>query len=538
MRLPCLLPAVLAALTTIAPTQSPIVATTGEPELVETGSSGYSFALSEAEYQKEAQRLATDARFIPMTKQPAGLSDKARFGVGFVLEERNRCWAIDGDAASGYTFYGDVNGNGDLSDDAPRRFVDEQGKPTLRMAMESPAAGGETHPILMKLQLERMTPSDRPEPALALVRYSTLRRRGQVRVDASAPPLTFRATGPQGLFNLSYGSMAFDFDGDGAFDPEIERYGNKEKFVNIAGATYEFAADKYGNRVTFTRQAVTRPNRVILKTGYPAPDFALTDLDGTTRRLSDFRGKVVLLDFWGTWCGPCVAAVPELVRLYATYHARGFEILGVEARDTREIVAAFTAAHRMPWPQTLEKETGPISTLYRVDGWPTAFLVGADGRFLAANYLGEVNLAEELAKAFPAAVTDVAARLRLFEIPLADDRQMVRDVSGGDEGECAHAERIAAGRAGSLPRGLRHVTEERDGRRAHGLELTFWSKLGSAASNPRANHPDTGSTCPARSGEPLAILELSGTRAGPHPVASPGHRRCSDRVRARPCRCR
>ena len=56
----------------------------------------------------------------------------------------------------------------------------------------------------------------------------------------------------------------------------------------------------------------------------------------------------------------------------------------------------------MPWAQTPEKETDPITTLYRVDGWPTAFLVGADGRFLAANYLGEVNLAAELAKALPA----------------------------------------------------------------------------------------------------------------------------------------
>jgi len=110
---------------------------------------------------------------------------------------------------------------------------------------------------------------------------------------------------------------------------------------------------------------------------------------------------VVLLDFWGTWCGPCVAGVPELVRLYAAYHPRGFEILGIEARDTREKVAAFIAEHHMPWPQTLEKETDPITTRYRVDGWPTAFLVGPDGTFLEANYLGEVRLADQLAKAFP-----------------------------------------------------------------------------------------------------------------------------------------
>jgi thiol-disulfide isomerase/thioredoxin len=402
MRFRSLLPATLAAVAAISTSaQTPIVATTGEPELVETSISGSTFVLTEAEYQKEAQRLATDARFIAMRKKPAGLSDKARFGVGFVLEETNRSWAIDRDTAGGYTFYGDVKGNGDLGDDAPRKFVDEQGKPTLRISMQGRAESGETHPILIKLQLDMIKPPDTPEKALALVRYSTTRRRGQVTLDPSAPPLTFRMTGPQGLFNLSYGSISFDFDGDGAYDTEIERYGNKERFVNVGGATYEFAADKYGNRVTFTRLAEKRPARIILKTGYPAPDFAFVDLAGRTRKLSDFRGTVVLIDFWGTWCGPCVAGMPELVRLYTEYHPRGFEILGIEAKDTRETVAAFIAAHHMPWPQTLEHDTDPIARLYRIDGWPTAFLVGADGTFLSASYLGEVKLAEELAKAFP-----------------------------------------------------------------------------------------------------------------------------------------
>jgi hypothetical protein len=98
---------------------------------------------------------------------------------------------------------------------------------------------------------------------------------------------------PQGLFNLSYGSISFDFDGNGAFDTEIERYGNTERFVNVGGATYEFAADKYGNRVTFTRLAEKRPDRIILKTGYPAPDFAFVDLADRTRKLSDLPGWIV-----------------------------------------------------------------------------------------------------------------------------------------------------------------------------------------------------------------------------------------------------
>jgi thiol-disulfide isomerase/thioredoxin len=397
------LPAVLfAALATASlPAQAPIVAVTGDPELNETTVTGYNFALTEADYQKEAAKLANDARFIPMRKRPARLSAHAEFGVGFLLDEKNRSWIIDHDAAGGYIFYGDFNANGDLGDDAPRTFVDEQGKPTLRISQVGRSDDGVAHPIVMKMQLDQMLKADGSGKALALVRYSSLRRFATVVFDASRPPVTVRLNGPSGLFNLSYGTTSFDFNGDGTYDTEIERYENREKYVNVGDATYEFEADKYGTRVTFTKLATRRPDRTILKTGYAAPGFSFTDFDGKTQTLSGLRGKVVLLDFWGTWCGPCVGAMPELVRLYTKYHARGFEILGIEAKDTKDTVTAFISAHQMPWPQTLEKETDPITTLYRVSGWPTAFLVGPDGKFLEANYLGEVKLAEQLAKAFP-----------------------------------------------------------------------------------------------------------------------------------------
>ncbi len=384
------------------PAQSPIVATMGAPELVETSVTAYSFPLGEADYQREASKLANDPKFIPIRKKPAGLSATAKFGVSFVLDEKNRSWILDGDAAGGYVFYGDFNANGDLSDDEGRRFADEQGKPTLRVSQEG-RAGSETYPILMKLQLDERAKADGTGSALALVRYSTLRRVGTVTLDSSTPPLTFRINGPGGVFDLTWTTTSFDFDGNGTYDTEIERYVNKEKYVNVGNATYEFFTDTHGNRVTFTKLATRRPDRAILKTGYAAPDFTFSDLNGKSFKLSDLTssGKVVLLDFWGTWCGPCVAAVPELVKMYEQYHSRGFEILGIEAKDTRETVEAFTKARRMPWPQMLENETGVITLRYRVDGWPTAFLVGSDGKFLEANYLGEVHLAEQLAKAFP-----------------------------------------------------------------------------------------------------------------------------------------
>jgi peroxiredoxin len=198
-------------------------------------------------------------------------------------------------------------------------------------------------------------------------------------------------------------SVAFDLDGNGEFDLDLERYLISEQFVNLGGTTYEFVVDRDGGHVTLTPQTRKRPDRLTLKTGYPAPEFSFVDLNGKKRRLADYRGKVVLLDFWGTWCGPCVAAVPDLVASYEKYHARGFEIIGIEANDTPEKVREFTAEHRMTWTQTLEKDKGVIGTLHRIEGWPTAFLIGPDGKFIEANYLGEVDLRAGLEKAFPSA---------------------------------------------------------------------------------------------------------------------------------------
>jgi thiol-disulfide isomerase/thioredoxin len=234
---------------------------------------------------------------------------------------------------------------------------------------------------------------------------SYIRRRGQLVVDPSAPPIVFRlsAIKVRGLFNEPNLPTSFDLNGDGTFDPDLERFLNSERFVTIGNRSFAFVVAADGSRVTLTPIARKRPDRIVLKTGYAAPDFAFTDIHGQRHRLTEFRGKSVFLDFWGVWCGSCVEMAPELVSLYEKYHARGFEILGIEAKDKPAAVLAFTKDKKMPWMQTLEPaaEHGPIATLYRVTGWPTGYLIGPDGTFLSAGYLGEVDLKAELARLFP-----------------------------------------------------------------------------------------------------------------------------------------
>lgn len=150
------------------------------------------------------------------------------------------------------------------------------------------------------------------------------------------------------------------------------------------------------------KPAEKKPEAAGPKVGTAAPDFAFTDLDGTRRKLSDLKGKVVLLDFWGTWCGPCVGAIPKLLESYEKYHARGFEIIGIDTGDTKPKLQAFLTGRKITWAQTMEDDDGPIATVYKVMAWPSYFLIDRDGKIaVAAPNGGEINLAAELAKLIP-----------------------------------------------------------------------------------------------------------------------------------------
>lgn len=114
-------------------------------------------------------------------------------------------------------------------------------------------------------------------------------------------------------------------------------------------------------------------------TGQPAPDFALKSASGENLRLSEYRGDVVMINFWATWCGPCRQEMPLLDELYSRYQRVGFSLLGVNIDDDSRKAMDMAAELGIGFPVLFDSDK-KVSELYAVEAMPATVLVDRDGR--------------------------------------------------------------------------------------------------------------------------------------------------------------
>jgi peroxiredoxin len=118
---------------------------------------------------------------------------------------------------------------------------------------------------------------------------------------------------------------------------------------------------------------------VIRLSGYSPLDFTLPTLDGDSIALSDFKGKVVLINFWATWCGPCREEMPSLERLYRHFKYEKFALLAVDVMEPPEKVKKFARRYNLSFPILLDRR-GEISAKYAANAIPTTFIIDKEGK--------------------------------------------------------------------------------------------------------------------------------------------------------------
>ena len=168
---------------------------------------------------------------------------------------------------------------------------------------------------------------------------------------------------------------------------ELEKKHPKERSVhrNLA-EIYQ----KLGN-TKLAKEYQLKAEPMLAMIGQPVPDFTATDLDGNPISLEQYRGKVVLLDFWAVWCGPCIAEMPNVKRVYNSYKDEGFDIIGISLDTDEARLRNYLKENDIPWRQIFSGKgwQSPVSQQYDIRAIPAQWLIDRDGTLISNRARGD-----------------------------------------------------------------------------------------------------------------------------------------------------
>jgi thiol-disulfide isomerase/thioredoxin len=326
-------------------------------------------------------------------------------GIVFVLDEP------DGQPAR---FWVDTNGNGDLTDDPATEWKGKEDKsnPAKTLTMYSGSAmvdiGEPGKPFLVSLGMYRFDKNDERRAALksTVLYYRDYGYEGQVAIGGKPHKAMLSDENARGDFRAkpvkddeSSGVMLMlDVNDNGKFDSRGEAFDTAKPF-NIGGTTWEIvemARDGSSFKIVKSSKTVAEiPTPPDHSTGKTITAFEAVDTAKNAVKFpGDFKGKIVLLDFWATWCGPCMREMPNVVKAYDKFHKDGFEILGIslDNKDSIERMPEVMEKAKMTWRQVADGKgwKAEIAQQYVISSIPATFLVdGTTGKILGTDLRGE-----------------------------------------------------------------------------------------------------------------------------------------------------
>ncbi len=324
-------------------------------------------------YRPIRAEMSEEAKGV--SKSPEGL-EAPKFGQieldgkswAFILDERS-----EGDAK----LYVDTNGDGDLTNDPETEWASrKQGEMTMYSGKAKVQLGPDQ---IGEIGLYRFDPNDPARAALknTLMFFVDFGSEFQLKLDDKefstfvAGPLSEKA------------SLPMDRNGDGRVSRNYETVQLGTPF-NFTGKTY--VLDAVDGKLSLKQSDTELPMLPMppdLRLGKKALEFTATTMDGKELAFpSDYKGKIVMLDFWATWCGPCIAEIPNMKTAYEAHHENGFEILGVsfDQANMEEKVKTFLDERELTWPQIYEGKFWETSLgkMHDVSGIPFVLLVDGD----------------------------------------------------------------------------------------------------------------------------------------------------------------